>query len=325
MEQVQENTLDQIEKRNIATGLAFAIAGTTLFSLKSVLIKMAFNEGIDATTLLMIRMMIAMPFYLMVLAYAIKTRPQKAAELRTSDFFLIVGLGFMGYYLASYLDFLGLEYITAQLERLTLFTYPVMVALLSWIFFGEKITGRVFASLIISYLGVTFLFMNESSGENSNTGLGTLLVGGAALSFSLYVIFSKSFITRLGSLIFTSIAMSTATIWIVIQFFSTRDLSDLNVSPKLWLLGFLLAIFCTLIPSFFTSEAISRIGATRMSITGSIGPVVTILLAVWLLDEAFGWTHAIGLLMVMIGVGLLRAKKSPGKLISWIKKSPPHL
>ncbi len=325
MEQPQEKTQEQIDKRNIATGFAFAIAGTSLFSLKSVLIKMAFNEGIDATTLLMMRMIIAMPFYLIVLAYAIKTRPQKAAELTTSDFFLIIGLGFMGYYLASYLDFLGLEYITAQLERLTLFTYPVMVAILSWIFFREKITGRVFASLIISYLGVTFLFLNESGENSSNTALGTFLVGGAALSFSLYVIFSKSFISRLGSLIFTSIAMSSATIWILIQFFNTRDLSDLHVSPKLWFLGFLLAIFCTLIPSFFTSEAINRIGATRMSITGSIGPVVTILLAVWLLDEAFGWSHAVGLFMVLIGVGLLRGKTSPGKFLSWIKRTPPHL
>ena len=306
MEQTQ--TQDQIDKRNVATGFAFAIAGTTLFSLKSVLIKMAFNEGIDATTLLMMRMMIAMPFYLIVLVYAIKTRPQKAAELRTNDFFLIVGLGFIGYYLASYLDFLGLQYVTAQLERLTLFTYPVMVALLSWVFFREKITGRVFSSLIISYLGVAFLFFNESVGEGSNTALGTALVAAAALSFSFYVIFSKSFISRLGSLIFTSIAMSSATIWILIQFFSTREFSDLNVSPKLWILGFLLAVFCTLIPSFFTSEAINRIGATRMSITGSIGPVVTILLAVWLLDEVFGWSHAMGLILVMVGVGLLRLK-----------------
>ena len=124
----------------------------------------------------------------------------------------------------------------------------------------------------------------------------------------MYVIFSKPFISRLGSLIFTSIAMSSATLWILIQFFSTRNLSDLNVSPKLWFLSFLLAIFCTLIPSFFTSEAINRIGATRMSITGSIGPVVTIILAVFLLDEAFGWSHAIGLLLVLIGVDLIRRK-----------------
>lgn len=325
MEQPQEKTQDQIEKRNVATGFAFAIAGTALFSLKSVLIKMAFNEGIDATTLLMMRMMIAMPFYLIVLVYAIKTRPQKAAEFRAGDLFFIMGLGFIGYYLASYLDFRGLEYVSAQLERLTLFTYPIMVALLSWIFFREKISGRVFASLIISYLGVTFLFLNESVGEGSDTALGTVFVAAAALSFSLYVIFSKTFITRIGSLIFTSIAMSSATIWIVIQFFNTRTLSDLNVSPKLWLLGFLLAIFCTLIPSFFTSEAINRIGATRMSITGSIGPVVTILLAVWLLDEPFGWSHAMGLLLVMIGVSLLRSSTNSKKLFERFKKSPPHL
>ena len=321
--QDSQEQIDQNEKRNVTLGFIFAIAGTALFSLKSVLIKLAFMEGIDATTLLLMRMMIALPFYLAILVYAIKTRPQKAALLKTSDAFYIVGLGFMGYYLASYLDFAGLKYITAQLERLTLFTYPVMVAVLSWIFFRERITLSVLVSLVVSYLGVGFLFVNESLGVGQNTGLGTLLVAAAALSFSLYVIFSKSFISRLGSLIFTSIAMSSATIWILIQFFSTRNLSDLNVSPKLWFLGFLLAIFCTLIPSFFTSEAINRIGATRMSITGSIGPVVTIILAVFLLDEAFGWSHAIGLLLVLIGIGLLRTRSNPSRLLSWIKKTPP--
>ena len=162
-----EVTQEQIEQRNVTTGFIFAIAGTALFSLKSVLIKLAFLEGIDATTLLLMRMIIALPFYLIILVYAIKTRPQKAALLKFSDTFTIVGLGFMGYYLASYLDFAGLRYITAQLERLTLFTYPVMVAMLSWIFFRERITLKILASLVVSYLGVGFLFVNESIGAGT--------------------------------------------------------------------------------------------------------------------------------------------------------------
>ncbi len=319
---------EQQEKRNITLGFVFAIAGTALFSLKSVLIKLAFEEGIDATSLLLLRMVIAMPFYLAVLVYAIKTRPEKAAQFKRSDLFYIMGLGFMGYYLASFLDFKGLEFVSAQLERLTLFTYPIMVALLSWLFFREKITKRVFASLVISYLGVGFLFFNESvgqtQGQGSNTALGTALVASAALSFSLYVIFSKRFISRLGSLIFTSIAMSSATFWVLIQYFSTRSLDELSISPRLWLLSFLLAVFSTLIPSFFTSEAINRIGATKMSITGSIGPVVTIFLAVWLLDETFGWSHAIGLLLVLFGVGILQFDMHPKRLFERFKKTPPH-
>jgi len=301
---------DNTDQRNFRLGIFFAIAGTALFSLKSIFIKLAFQEGIDATTLLALRMLIAFPFYVLVLIYAVKTRPEKAALLTKRDGVLIFGLGFLGYYLASYLDFEGLAYISAQLERLTLFTYPIMVALLSWVFFREKITLNVLASLVVSYIGVSFLFFNESPAQASGqVTLGTSLVALAALSFAIYVIFSKAFISRLGSLIFTSIAMSSSLVFILIHFFATHPVNDLNVSPKLWGLAVLLAIFSTLIPSFFTSEAINRIGATRTSIMGTLGPVVTIILAVNLLDEPFGWSQIVGLILVLFGVSLLRKSK----------------
>lgn len=301
------------EQKNFQTGVFFAIAGTALFSLKSIFIKLAFQEEIDATTLLTLRMLIAFPFYLLILAYAVKTRPEKAALFTKKDGYTILGLGFLGYYLASYLDFEGLSYISAQLERLTLFTYPIMVAILSWIFFKEKITLNILTSLIISYIGVSFLFLNEPSNNltsnQSDIAFGTLLVAIAALSFSIYVIFSKAFISRLGSLIFTSVAMSSSLVFILIQFFTTHDLADLNVSPRLWGLSALLAVFSTLIPSFFTSEAINRIGATKTSVMGTLGPVVTIILAVNILDEPFNWPQIVGLLLVLLGVSLLRLKK----------------
>lgn len=302
-----------VEQKNFRLGIFFAIAGTALFSLKSIFIKLAFEEGIDATTLLTLRMLIAFPFYLLIFVYAIKTRPEKAALLTKKEALAIIGLGFLGYYLASYLDFEGLSYISAQLERLTLFTYPIMVAILSWFFFKEKITIKVFSSLLVSYIGVSFLFFNESpSGIGSNeaqTTVGTLLVALAALSFATYVIFSKAYIALLGSLIFTSVAMSSSLLFILIQFFATHELADLNVSPRLWGLSLLLAIFSTLIPSFFTSEAINRIGATRTSIMGTLGPVITIILAVNILGEPFGWAQIVGLLLVLLGVSLLRSKR----------------
>ena len=298
------------DQKNFRLGIFFAIAGTALFSLKSIFIKLAFHEGIDATTLLTLRMLIAFPFYVIVLVYAIKTRPEKAALITKQDTFYILGLGFLGYYLASYLDFEGLSYVSAQLERLTLFTYPIIVALLSWLFFREKITLPIMASLVVSYIGVSFLFFNEShdmaSAAEGKVMLGTLLVAVAALSFAVYVIFSKAFISRFGSLIFTSLAMSSSLVFILIQFFATHELNDLDVSPKLWGLSILLAIFSTLIPSFFTSEAINRIGATRTSIMGTLGPVVTIVLAVYVLGEDFGWPQISGLLLVLLGVSLLR-------------------
>ena len=309
---VTDVSLVEADRRNFRSGIFFAIAGTALFSLKSIFIKLAFQEGIDATTLLALRMLIAFPFYLVILVYALKTRPEKAALFTKRDALMILGLGFLGYYLASYLDFAGLYHISAQLERLTLFTYPIMVALLSWVFFKERITLNILASLVVSYIGVSFLFFNESP-ANSPAGephvaLGTVLVAAAAFSFAIYVIFSKGFISRLGSLIFTSVAMSSSLVFILVHFFATHQLSDLNVSPRLWVLAVLLAIFSTLIPSFFTSEAINRIGATHTSIMGTLGPVVTIILAVNLLGEAFGWPQIVGLLLVLLGVSLLRAR-----------------
>lgn len=290
------------------SGFLFALAGTMLFSLKSIFIKLAFMEDIDTTTLVFLRMSIAFPFYVMVLLYALRTRPEKAAKLNKQNIAMTIGLGFLGYYLASYLDFESLQYISAQLERLILFTYPIIVAILGWVFFREKITIKVCISMLLSYVGVGFLFFNEAGTGNENLVLGTILVAAAAFFFSIYVVFSKALISSLGSLIFTSIAMSTALVFIVIQFAATRELSDLNVSPRIWLLSFLLAVFCTIIPSFLTAEAINRIGATKMSITGSIGPVFTIFVAVVFLGEEFGWEHIIGLFLVLIGVGLLRSK-----------------
>ena len=160
----------------------------------------------------------------------------------------------------------------------------------------------------MSYIGVSFLFFNESAGASSNIALGTTLVALAALSFSLYVIFSKGYLSILGSLIFTSLAMMSSLIFIVSQFFLTHEISDLNVSGRLWFLSFLLATVSTLIPSFLTSEAIHRIGATRTSIMGTLGPVVTIILAVNLLGEEFGLPQIAGLLFVVLGVSFLRKK-----------------
>ncbi len=298
------NTQDQFR-----SGVFFAIAGTALFSLKSIFAKLAFLEGIDATTLVTLRMLIAFPFYVVILTYAVKTRPEKAALLTKRDGLTIFGLGFLGYYLASYLDFQGLFYISAQLERLTLFTYPIMVALLSWVFFREKITMRIVTSLAISYVGVSLLFFNEAPSattKESQVLLGTGLVALAAFSFAIYLIFSKAFVSRFGSLIFTSLAMSSSMVFIIIQFLATHKLEDLNVSGRVWFLCFLLAVFSTVIPSFFTSEAINRIGATKTSIMGSVGPVMTIILAVNLLGEEFGAPQIAGLLLVLLGVSLLR-------------------
>jgi len=296
-----------IEQKKYRIGFLFALIGTALFSIKAIFIKLAFIEGVDATIILTLRMLISFPFYLLILFYALNKRGASAAIFNKPDLFFIFILGFFGYYLAAYLDFEGLFYVSAQLERLTLFTYPIMVALLSWIFFREKITLSVWRALFLSYLGISLLYFNDDASQlNQNRGLGIALVATAALSFSFYVIFSKKFIGRYGSIIFTSMAMSSSTFFILVHFSLTHQMVDLNVSSTTWFLCALLAIFSTVIPSFFLSEAIHLLGATKTGIIGSLGPVFTIGLAVVILGEDFGWNHFGGLFLVLIGVSFIR-------------------
>lgn len=290
------------ERANFRTGLLFAIIGTTLFGLKSIFIKLAFAEGVDAPTLLSLRMLIAFPLYGVILWWVTRKPSDNVQAVTRRDLLAILMLGFFGYYLASMLDFEGLNYVSAQLERLTLFTYPVMVALLSWVIFAEKITKQVWFALACTYLGVMFLYLYETSTSQQSIALGTTLVALAALSFSCYVIFSKRYIQRLGSLFFTSVAMLSSTLFVFIHFFITNGIHDLQVNSTVWLYAFLLGVVSTLVPSFMISEAIARIGGTKTSIAGSVGPVFTILLAVVILGEDFGWVHFVGMILVIIGV-----------------------
>jgi drug/metabolite transporter (DMT)-like permease len=292
------------EQRHLRSGLLLAIAGTALFGLKSIFIKLAYAEGVDTETLLMLRMLIAFPAYLLMLRWLWR-KPAQVRPLR-HEWLAVFGMGFLGYYLASWLDMEGLNYISAQLERLTLYTYPIMTTLLGWLFLREVITRRVVLALLLTYSGVILLYLREATQNMQQASWGVLLVALAALSFSCYVVLSKHYITRLGSRLFTSIAMLASTFFVLIHFLITHDLEDLLINNTAWVYAFLLAVFSTLLPSFMVSEAIARIGAARTSIVGTAGPVFTIVLAVILLGEPFGWVHLAGMLLVMSGVSLLR-------------------
>lgn len=286
-------------------GLLLAIGGTALFALKSIFIKLAYAYGVDTTTLLTLRMLLALPFYAGMLIWLL--RKPDAVKPVPRELLMLIGLGFMGYYLASWLDMEGLQHISAQLERLTLYTYPIMTTLLGWLFLREKITRQIVMALVLTYSGIVLLYAHEAQWNADKAMLGVTLVTGAALTFAFYVVFSKRLIGKLGSLLFTSIAMLASTLFIFVHFLATHTLADLGVLPlPVWGYAVLLAVFSTLLPSFMVSEAIHRIGAAKTSIVGTIGPVFTILLAVWLLGEPFGWFHLAGMALVMGGVSLLR-------------------
>lgn len=298
-----------IEKRNILIGLMLAGFGTGFFALKSIFIKLAYLEGLNTDSVLMLRMAISLPIYLTIMIWLSLYKPADKSTLKQRAVFIIF-LGFIGYFLSSWLDLKGLEYISAQLERLTLFTYPFLIAILGAIFFQTPLTQKIIWSLVVSYLGLWLVFYEELHFTGNATFTGTLLVFGAALSYSFYALFAKKVIHEIGSLWFTAIAMTVSSLFVLAYYAVFFDYSNLVVSKMAWLWVFLLAVFSTVIPSFMIAEAIHRIGPAQTSIIGTLGPVVTILLAIWILHEPFTLNHAIGVILVISGVMILTISKN---------------
>jgi drug/metabolite transporter (DMT)-like permease len=294
----------RLQLSNRSMGFVLAILGTALFSLKSIFIKLAYLQGLDADSVLMLRMVIALPLYLSIMLWLFKKQsgfPDNLAE----HLYKIIFLGFIGYFLSSWLDLKGLEFISAQLERLTLFSYPILVAVLGAMFFKTPLTGNIIASLVTTYAGIWLVFNQELSVSGNNTGYGTLLVFLAALSYSLYVLIGKKIIHQVGSLWFTSVAMTVSSVFVLLYYAMLFDYSHLSVTNMAWLWIIMLAIFSTVIPSFMLAEAISKIGPAQTGVIGTLGPVVTILLAVWFLNESFTLYHAAGIALVIAGVTVL--------------------
>jgi len=291
-----------------STGFLLAIIGTALFSLKSIFIKLAYGQGLDAESVLMLRMAIALPIYMGILFWLFK-RSDKIPERLNSNLLKIFFLGFIGYFLSSWLDLKGLELISAQLERLTLFSYPILVALLGAVFFKAPLTKTIMVSLIMSYGGIWVVFNQELSFSGENSALGTLMVFLAALSFSFYVLLGKKVIHQVGSLWFTSIAMIASSIIVLVYYAIFFKYSSLVVTSMAWVWLLLLAVFSTVIPSFMIAEAIAKIGPAQTGIIGTLGPMVTIVLAVFILNEPFSLFHALGISLVIGGVTVLARGK----------------
>lgn len=290
-------------------GFGLAVFGTLLFSIKSILIKLAYQAGSDADGVMLLRMLMALPVYAVIAWWLWRKHPSKGRELPMNTWLKLIALGFMGYFLSSWLDLLGLELISAQLERLTLFTYPIMVALLGALFFKQPLTRKILLALALSYLGIWLIYAQEASFGGEGVALGTIMVALAAFSFALYVLFSRKIIAEVGSLWFTSWAMIAACVWVIVFFGIKLDFSSFAFNLQILLWTFLLAIFSTVIPSFMISEAIARLGPAQTGIIGSLGPLFTVALAVWILAEPFTLAHLIGFSLVMIGVGVLTIQK----------------
>jgi len=286
-----------------------AIVGVLGFSFKAILIKLAYAWApIDAVTLLTLRMIYAAPIFLLMALWSARTRGTPPMGRR--DWIAILWLGFIGYYLASLLDFMGLQYVTAALERLMLYLYPTIVVVLSAIFLKQRITGRILLALALSYAGILLVFARDLSlaADSHALWLGGSLVFASSFLYALYLVGAGPVIARLGSLRFIALAMLVSALFIFLQFAATRPVSALVVPLRIHLLVLAMAVFSTVLPTYLIAEAIKRIGANRTSLVGSLGPVFTIWLGFWILGEPLHWIQLGGVALVLAGVTLVTLK-----------------
>jgi drug/metabolite transporter (DMT)-like permease len=290
-------------------GLAMALAGAIAFSGKAIIVKLAYRHGVDAVTLLMYRMLFAMPLFVALAWWAGRGRP----ALTRDDLRVVALLGFSGYYLASFLDFAGLQHVTASLERLILYLNPTLVLLLGWLLHRQRVSAGQLRALALSYAGIVVTFGHELRVEGGHVALGAALVFGSALSYALYLVLSGQEVRRLGALRLTGLASTVACVLCLLQFLLLRPVDTLwTLAPPVWGLSVLNATLCTVVPVVMVMMAVERIGASAAAQAGMIGPVTTVLLGIVLLGEPLTPWVVAGTVLVLAGVGLLARQRPAG-------------
>lgn len=285
-----------------AAGVALAFLGAVFFSLKGVTTKLIYAYGVDAVTLLALRMIFSVPFFVAVAAWS---RRESAAPVAPRDRWLILLLGLLSYYLASFLDFLGLQFISATLERLTLYLYPTVVLILSVLFLKAPIRGREIVALALSYVGIALVLVVGGRVGGANVPLGAALVFGSAVTYSIYLVAGTQVIRRAGSLRFTAYGMTFASVACVAQFLLLRPLGALALPWSAYGWFVVLAVVHTVLPVFMTAEALKRVGATQVAIIGAIGPVTTMAVDWMVLGERLAPLQVAGAGLVLAGVLLV--------------------
>ena len=295
-------------RQYVLAGIGLAVAGAILFSAKAIVVKLAYRYGVDAVTLIVLRMAFSAPFFLA--AYAWSSRG--AARLAAGDHLRLIFLGLLGYYLASYLDFMALQHISAALERLILFLNPTIVLLLSALFLAKPVRWLDGVALALSYCGIVLALWHDVRLDGDGSiGFGSALAFGSAVCYAVYLVIGGELVKRLGAIRLTAYAMCVSAAAIFVHFAVSRPWSALaQPSPVYWL-SLLNAVVCTVVPVFATMLAIERIGAGRASMASMIGPVATIGMAFVFLGEPIsGWQLA-GTLLVLAGVYVLTLPRRP--------------
>jgi drug/metabolite transporter (DMT)-like permease len=287
-----------------AVGIALAVAGVIAFSFRPILIKLAYGYVRDPVTLIALRMVFSAPFFL---AAALWQRGNRTPISRR-DWWAIVVLGALGYYFSSFVDFVGLQYISAGLGRLLLFLYPTVVVVLSWLFLGKPAGARELVALAVTYGGTALVLSHALGGQHENLPLGAALVFAGAVGYAVYLVFGTPVIQRVGSMRFTAYALLVASALCIAQFLALRPLAALALPWPVYAYAVAMAIFSTVLPTFMTAEALKRIGPNHVAILGALGPVATIFFGFVGLDERMTWLQMAGTVLVLGGVVLVSVK-----------------
>lgn len=279
-----------------------AAIGAVAASGKAVIVKLGLRHGVDATTLLALRMLMALPLFALMAVWA----SRRVEPLSWADRARVLWLGFTGYYLSSLLDFQGLQYISVTLERLILYLNPTLVLLINVLLARQRPGRWQVAALVLSYLGVLLAFGHDLQREGGQIIVGSLLVLGSALSYALYLFGSGQVVARIGAVRLTAYASCVASGLVLLHFAITHPLPLLwqAPAPVQWL-SLVNATVCTVLPVLAIMLAVQRVGSSLAAQVGMLGPVSTIVMSLWLLDEPMGPAQIAGTVLVLLGVLLV--------------------
>jgi drug/metabolite transporter (DMT)-like permease len=287
-------------------GIVFAIVGVLAFSFRPILIKLSYAaHPVSPVTLLFLRMALSLPFFVGIAWWLRNQEPR----LEPRDWAALAGLGFIGYYGASFLDFIGLQWVGAGVGRLILYLFPTLVVLLSFVFLKKRPTWRELVALGVSYAGIALVLSNQIAAEGRLFALGAALVFASALCYAVYLVAGSQVVKRVGSMRFTAYSTIVATVPAVLQFFILESAQSLDLPGAVWGYAIVLATVSTVLPLFLQAEALNRIGANHFALIGALGPVSVAVTSAAGLDEPFTWVQALGGALVIFGVLLVSLKK----------------
>lgn len=296
----EASSKENANSRYRTLGLLLAAGGVLAFSVRPIFIKLAYAYARDPVTLIALRMVFSLPFFIFAAWWT--QRGKAPAPISRRDAWAIVALGVTGYYIASFLDFLGLQYITAGLARLVLFMYPTIVVLLSWFWLRKPPRGPELLALFVTYIGLALVLASSVAGQHEHLALGAALVFGSAIAYAVYLVAGTQVIRRVGSIRFSAYALMVASVCCIVQFIVLRPWSALDLPAPVYGYAVAIAVLSTVLPVFMTAEALKRADANSVAILGALGPVSAIVLGYLGLDEVMTGQQIGGAVLVLIGV-----------------------